>query len=185
MPTDERQVEKKPVVYRDPFGGHTVINPRPDSSQCDVEPHDTRALYSLKLDPTTGDTTVEVKDYEDQQEVIKQFFDQCGMEGMRKLIAAGQARPSDFYDDGKSGGDFTGLPDNVNDAYRKAQEGDSKSKEVLSSLGVSVVTDEKGNIDMAATEEAINKAIDAKFKAIQAQSKASSSDAVKEKGDSK
>lgn len=182
MATDERQVEKKPVIYRDPFGGHTVINPVPKPGECAPEPHDTRALYSLKLDPETGDTIVEVKDYEDQQEVIKQFFDQCGMEGMRKLIAAGQARPADFYDDGKSGGDFTELPDNVNDAYRKAQEGDSKSTAVLSALGVTVVTDEKGNIDMSATEKAINDAIDAKFKAIQEQSKAAS---TTEKGESK
>lgn len=171
MVIDERQTEKKPVVVRDPFGGYTTINPVPDASKLDSEPHDLRPIYSLKLDPETGNTSVEVNDYEDEQEIIQNFFDQCGMEGMRKLIASGQARPSDFYDDGKSGGDFTGLPDNVNDAYRKAQEGDSKSTAVLSALGVTVVTDEKGNIDMAATEKAINDAIDAKFKSIQEQAK--------------
>lgn len=157
----EGQVAKK-VTIVDPFSGY-------QSPGCDplpvVVPVDwnKRPELGLELDTETGNTKVVNTGDHDIDKEIQEFKDQCGFEGMLKLIRAGQATPMDFYDDGKSGMDVSGLPDNVNDAFRAAQASGLAKDQMLAKLGV----DESDGIDE--TEAKIKAAVEAYFKGLAAQ----------------
>lgn len=85
---------------------------------------------------------------------------------MAKLIQQGRATPRDFYDDGKSGGDFSKVPDNVHDAYRLAANDSVKFGNIFRELGVRTVFNEDGSINIEATEKALTEAVRARFEAV-------------------
>lgn len=148
---------KKKVTFVDPFTGKKIANvAAPD----DVLPIDynQRDDIGLELDKDTGNTNVVITGTKDTDKEIQEFKDDCGFEGMRKLIAQGRAVPKDFYDDGKHGMDVAGLPDNVNDAFRAAQAANLDKDEMLNKLGV----DESDGIDD--TEAKIKAAVESYFK---------------------
>lgn len=152
---------KKTVTLVDPFTGHSRQGCDPVQEKEEIDYNQFQEI-GLELDKDTGNTVVVVTGTFDMQKKIQEFKDQCGFEGMRKLIAAGQATPKDFYDDGKHGQDVSGLPDNVNDAFRAAQASGLKKDEMLAKLGV----DESDGIDE--TEQKIKAAVEAYFKNLAA-----------------
>lgn len=147
----EKQANEKKVYQKvDPFTGKAVASVFAKADKVNIDFNDFEEL-GVELDKETGNTNVVVTGHKDLHREIQEFKDDCGFEGMRKLIAQGRALPKDFYDDGLHGQDVAGLPDNVNDAYRAAMESNNKSEKMLKDLGV--------NIDDLKTQEAIEKAI--------------------------
>ena len=63
--------------------------------------------WELELDTTTGETKAVNGEPLDFVAQIQTFKEQCGIEAMKRDIAAGRATPGDFADDGQHGGDFT------------------------------------------------------------------------------
>lgn len=119
----------------------------------------------LELDKETGNTKVVSQGKRDLDKEIQEFKDDCGFEGMRKLIAQGRAQPQDFYDDGAHGQDVTGLPDNVNDAFRAVLADKNGSKNLFAELGIKPVFNDDGSINVSATEERLTAAVQAKVAA--------------------
>lgn len=160
-----REVEKKTVYLVDPFTGKTTpCEPLPETLIRDANAMEEIAL---ELDKETGNTNIVITGHRDLDKEIQEFKDQTGFEGMRKLIAQGKATPRDFFDDGKHGQDVSGLPDNVNDAYRAAQANNAQSDNLFKKLGISPIYNADGSIDMAATENAISNAIKSVFESAQ------------------
>lgn len=160
-----REVEKKTVYLLDPFTGKkTLSEPLPETLKRDANAMEEIAL---ELDKETGNTNIVITGHRDLDKEIQEFKDQTGFEGMRKLIAQGKATPRDFFDDGKHGQDVSGLPDNVNDAYRVAQANNAQSDNLFKKLGISPIYNADGSIDMAATENAISNAIKSVFESAQ------------------
>lgn len=144
----EKQTKKTKKLI-DPFTGiskEVEAWEEPDLGDPNVIP-----TLGVELDKETGNTVVVNTGDRDIDREIQEFKDDCGFEGMAKLIAQGRATPKDFYDDGHSGQDVAGLPDNVHDAYRAAMEANSKSDSLLNELGI--------NVNDLKTQEAIEKAI--------------------------
>ena len=95
------QLKETDRIALDPFG-----IPRRESVAVDLSDRfvDT---WELELDTSTGNTKAVKGDPIDFVAQIQTFKDQCGIEAMKRDIAAGRALPSDFADDGAHGGDFT------------------------------------------------------------------------------
>lgn len=164
----ERQVkaqEKKTFKKVDPFSGRVFESDIPV-----VKPHsiDWNRVETLgvELDKETGNTSAVVTSTVELDKQIQEYKDDCGFEGMANLIQKGRATPRDFYDDGKSGGDFSQVPDNIHDAYRLAAKDSVKSGNILRELGVRTVFNEDGSINIEATEKALTDAVRARFESI-------------------
>lgn len=165
----EKQVNAQPKKVRrvDPFTGRVAKN-LSDVPVEETVDWNNRPVLGLDLNKETGNTEIVVTERTDIDLEIQEYKDQCGFEGMRKLIAAGQARPIDFMDDGKHSGDVSGMPDNVNDAYRAAQAAAAQGDNLFKNLGVKTVFNPDGSINIEATEKAITAAIQAKADAAKA-----------------
>lgn len=72
----------------------------------------------------------------DLQQEIDARVNDCGMVLMKKLIMTGQAKPSDFADDGQHGVDFSQVPADVHQIAKKADEVNNTVSTVLAALGV-------------------------------------------------
>lgn len=70
-----------------------------------------------------------------KEEIIAQK-DNCGMELMRRQLRLGLAKPSDFYDDGKSGFDTSVLPETVHDARKNADELNGEIAKIAQAIGL-------------------------------------------------
>lgn len=161
----ERQAKKR-ITLVDPFTGINKKVPEvvvDDGTLIDVD-WNKRPILGVDLDKETGNTNVVVTGVQDVHEEIQHFKDQCGFEGMRNLIARGQARPLDFADDGKHGFDSSKLPDNVNDAYRASMAAGKGSNNIFDQLGIKPIYDKDGKVDVAATEKLLTDAITGLFK---------------------
>lgn len=156
----EKQAKKTKTLV-DPFTGVTKEVPIFAEEPKQGDPNLLDQL-GVELDKETGNTVVVVTGTRDIDAEIQQFKDDCGFEGMAKLIAQGRATPRDFYDDGKHGQDVAGLPDNVHDAYRASMEANSKSDALLKDLGIDV-NDLK---TQEAIEKAITEAVNKRFEAL-------------------
>lgn len=106
--------------------------------------------WELVLDTSTGETKAVKGDPINFVEQIQTFKDQCGIEAMRRDIAAGRALPGDFADDGKSGGDFTRSTmiseyvDQLVSAKLEAEKANSAAKD----KGIDVDTIVKDGVDV-------------------------------------
>lgn len=167
----EKQVEKAKVFEKvDPFSGKKVVSKFPKSEKLNIDFNDVEEL-GLELDKETGNTKVVVTGHRDIHREIQEFKDDCGFEGMRKLIEQGKATPRDFYDDGKHGQDVADLPDNVNDAFRAAVDSNKKSDAVLQELGVNPKGMSQADVEKAITD-AVNRRFDQMQKEIKENAKA-------------
>lgn len=166
MPDNEKQIEEKKTFKKfDPFSGKAVDSTFDKYSSVDYDVNN-QPILGLDLNKETGNTVVVVTGYRDIQREIQEFKDDCGFEGMRKLIAQGRAQPKDFYDDGAHGLDVADLPDNVNDAYRAALSAKSESGNLFADLGVKPVYNRDGSLDQEATEKILTDAIQKKFNVL-------------------
>lgn len=84
--------------------------------------------YGLELDKETGSTKVVAKDSVDFYALIQSYRSQCGMELAKLQISRGLASPNDFAAAPGDYGDITGIPDNLNDAYRASLNAKSAAK---------------------------------------------------------
>lgn len=128
---ESKEVKETQTVV-DPFG---VIPPKPIKTKADKRYLDT---YGVELDKATGTTKVVVTGKIDLVEMIQANKDLCGMELVKKMIATGQADPSEFADDGAHGGDFS-LGSDPTTVYMAAQEAAaraSKASQELAALGL-------------------------------------------------
>lgn len=178
MSEKQTSAQAKKVQFVDPFTGR-VAKTVSDVPQKEALDWNIRPVLGVELDKETGNTVVVSTGEVDIDQEIQQYKDQCGFEGMRKLIATGQARPIDFMDDGQHSGDISGLPDNVNDAYRAAQAASAQGDNLLKNLGVKTVFNPDGSINIEATEKAITAAIQAKADAAKAKTEEVNTDASK------
>lgn len=159
----EKQAEKAKVFKKiDPFSGKEVDSVFAKTDRLNLNFNDFEEI-GLELDKETGNTKVVVTGHRDLHREIQEFKDDCGFEGMKKLIETGRAVPRDFYDDGKHGQDAADLPDNVNDAYRAALAANKKSDAVLKGLGV----DKDSLKTQEAIEAAITAAVNRRFEQMQ------------------
>ena len=159
----EKQAKKAEVFNKiDPFSGKEVASSFPKAEALNLDFNDFEEI-GLELDKETGNTKVVVTGHRDLHREIQEFKDDCGFEGMKKLIEQGRAVPRDFYDDGKHGQDVAGLPDNVNDAYRAAMSSGKQSDAVLKELGV----DKDSLKTQEAIEAAITAAVNKRFEQMQ------------------
>lgn len=95
------QLKETGKIALDPFGVPARPRVGVDLSNRYVD------TFELELDTSTGETRAVKGDPIDFVAQIQTFKDQCGIEAMRRDIAAGRALPSDYADDGAHGGDFT------------------------------------------------------------------------------
>lgn len=178
MSEKQTVAQAKAVRYVDPFTGR-VAKTVSEVPQKEAVDWNVRPVLGVELDKDTGNTVVVSTGVVDVDQEIQQRKNDCGFEGMRKLIATGQARPIDFMDDGKHSGDISGLPDNVNDAYRAAQAASAQGDNLFKTLGVKTVFNSDGSINIEATEKAITAAIQAKADAAKAKTEEVNEDASK------
>lgn len=178
MSEKQTSPQKKQVRYVDPFTGRVAAKATEVPAEKTVD-WNIRPVLGVELDKETGNTVVVSTGVVNIDSEIQQYKDQCGFEGMRKLIATGQARPVDFMDDGNHSGDISGMPDNVHDAYRAAQAAAAQGDNLFKSLGVKTVFNSDGSINIEATEKAITAAIQAKAAAVQNKTEEVNEDASK------
>lgn len=114
--------------------------------------------YDAVLNKETGQFETKIVGKTDIVEITQSFKDQCGIEAMKLAIAKGQD-PAIFADDGNHGGDFSGRPTNLNDAYRAALNSQQAAAQILGELGIDNIPD-GADID-ALISEAIKKKIEA------------------------
>lgn len=159
----EGSLEK--VSYVDPFCG--IVSKKKYAKKVIKEVDwNLQQVLGVELDKETGNTKVVVTGEVNIDKEIQERVNDSGFEGMRRLIATGQARPIDFMDDGKHGVDATKMPDNVNDAYRAALAANDESNGVFGKLGVNPVYNADGSINMEATESALTNAIKSAFEQL-------------------
>ena len=153
-------VKETAVHAIDPFGviykgdsGVDLSNPYVDT-------------YELELDKETGATKVVKGEPIDFVAQIQTFKDQCGVTAMMRDLAAGRALPSQFADDGKSGGDFTRstmISEYVGDLVQ-AELAAAKAKAAAESKGIDVAEITKDGVDLDAY---ITKLVNEKLAAAQ------------------
>lgn len=161
----EKQAATQKKVLVDPFTGRRAEVAYFDPS-VNRDPNLMDKL-DLELNKDTGNTEVVVTGQTDIDREIQEFKNQCGFEGMRDLIAKGQATPKDFYDDGRHGQDLSGMPDSIHDAYRAAMASSSDAGNLFRELGVKTVFNSDGSINFEATEKALTDAIQAKYAKVE------------------
>lgn len=60
----------------------------------------------------------------------------AGVDYMKRLLASGQARPEDFYDDGQHSVDTGLIPATVHDAAKLAEQGEEQFAQLAKELGI-------------------------------------------------
>ena len=139
-------VKETAVHAIDPFGVFYKGDPGVDLSNPFVD------TYELELDKETGSTKVVKGEPIDFVAQIQTFKDQCGVTAMMRDLAAGRALPSQFGDDGKSGGDFsrsTMISEFVGDLVQ-AELASAKAKADAESKGIDVNEITKDGVDLDA-----------------------------------
>ena len=124
----EKQVEACPFV--NPF---CVVPTKP--RVLDISPRLIKRLQEVKVDPETLETYAVYEDVDLQAEIDARIND-CGFTYMQTLLRTGQAKPSDFADDGMHGIDATVIPETVHDAHRLAEENNAQLQELAKALGL-------------------------------------------------
>lgn len=117
------KTKKQFEPYVDCFG---VYHSQPEAKALDLTGDEFRVLN--KVQPVLsgeGQTVPKIVGKLDIYEQTQSFKDDVGMAGMKKMLNSGKAFAVDYMDDGKHGGDVSGLPDNVNDANALAQQSKS------------------------------------------------------------
>lgn len=100
--------------------GNPIIK-RYKGIEVDAETHQTRAVY---------------EDVNLVEEIQSRKMD-CGFDYMARLLRTGQAKPSDFADDGQHGFDGTAIPETIHEAAKLAEENNQMLQQVASALGLS------------------------------------------------
>ena len=129
-PVKKKSRERR--VYVDPFqvGRRISIMSGQDLSDAHI-----KRYCDMKVDKETGVAYPVYETIDLQQEIDARKHD-CGFDLMKKLIATGQAIKADFEDDGQHGVDFTGIPDNVHEMAKRADEANQTVSSLLAALGV-------------------------------------------------
>lgn len=101
----------------------------------DLSERKVKRLKEVKVNPDTLETYAVYEDVDLQAEIDAREND-CGLEYMRMLLRTGQAKPSDFADDGQHGIDATLIPETVHEAHRLAEENNVQLQELAKALGI-------------------------------------------------
>lgn len=131
--------EKKNVQAQEPVKSVVkLVNPfcvyKPIADDSKVE-YKAYRVKCMEVDKETL-TAEPVFEEFDLQAEINARLDDAGFNAMRTLIMTGQAKPEDFYDDGKHGFDNTVLPENIHEARKVADSGASDLAALAQVLGV-------------------------------------------------
>lgn len=124
----EEKTVKVPLV--NPFLTRKVRGQR----LLDLGCHPVYRASSMQVDEKTHQTAPVFEEYDLREEIVK-CKSLAGVDYMKRLLATGQAKPEDFYDDGKSGLDTTLFPSNVHEAREKANEGNDELAKIAAALG--------------------------------------------------
>jgi hypothetical protein len=111
---------------------------------------------SMKIDEKTHQTCPVFEEF-DLAEEVRKCQDLAGMDYMKRLLATGQAKPEDFYDDGKSGIDTTLFPSTVHEARDKANEANDDLAKIAKALGMT---------DEGITQKSMEDLLSAKIKEL-------------------
>lgn len=89
----------------------------------------------VEVDPETHQTRAKYEKVDLVAEIQARKLD-CGFDYMAMLLRTGQAKASDFADDGQHGVDMTQIPGTVHEAARLAQENNAMLQQVAAALGL-------------------------------------------------
>lgn len=120
--------------------------------------------YGLEHDKETGTTIPVVAETVDLAELVSSFVEQTGVENVMRLIRSGQLNAEVVADDGKHGADLTQVPTYAGDLLAQQQAAEAQKDALCQALGIESLD---GDIN-----EIVNKAVEAKLAAIQAQADA-------------
>jgi len=126
----QEQVEAR--VFVDPF---QICRSIPAGTGQDLSDAHIMRVKDMRVDAETLQA-YPVYEVVDLQQEIDARVDDCGMVMMKRLIATGQAKPSDFADDGQHGVDFSEIPADVHEMAKKADEVNATVTNLLAALGV-------------------------------------------------
>lgn len=125
---------------------------------------------SMEIDKETHQTRPVFEEFDLIEEVVK-CKDLAGVDYMKRLLLTGQAKPEDFYDDGKSGVDTTVFPSTVHEAREMANQSNEELAKLAKALGAT---------DEGITQKSLEDLLKAKVKELwdeqQAQAKAAASE---------
>lgn len=97
---------------------------------------------NVTLDEKTLEPSVKISKRVLDKE-IQSYKDECGMAYVLRQIAAGRLSITDIADDGKSGGDITGMPETLNQACQDAITAQEIGKQEAAKLGLKAFTEEE------------------------------------------
>lgn len=157
---NEEKTAKAPLV--NPFLSRKVRGQR----LLDLGCHPVYRASSMQVDEKTHQTAPVFEEYDLREEIVK-CKSLAGVDYMKRLLATGQAKPEDFYDDGKGGVDTTLFPSTVHEARDKANEANEELAKIASALGA---TDE--GITQKSLEDLLKSKIKQLWEEQQAQAKA-------------
>lgn len=161
MPNEGQAVQKtyKKPTFKNPFCGSPaeISHPKLDNRKA-------WRIVSADVDKKTLITKPVFEEY-DSQEEIQKCKDLCGIEYMKMLLKTGQAKPEDFYDDGKSGVDTTVFPETVHEAKKEAEKLNQEIAKAAKEAGAQ----EGEKYSSKQLEDLITAEVKKRFEAIQAQ----------------
>lgn len=174
----EEKIENKERKF-EPFHPKNPFCRTPEKVKIsEINDHTVYRFNGGKVDKETMQYTPEIEAV-DLHEEIQSCADLAGVEYMKKLLLTGQAKPEDFYDDGKGSADLTQVPGSIHEANKLADEEAAKIAEMAKEAGLK----EGFNYTQEQFEQAVKEATAKIFQEAQAKAQANGQTKTAEGGD--